>query len=551
MATLSLSISTNYSGALLFNVTDLDFTNLVPRSLATATFGAAQFDNAKIKDALALDGSTGRNAIVVNGGAVDASGWTFTNWSANDSVTLSGSISGETIVGSSHGDTINGNGGDDDITGGAGRDRLFGGDGNDTIRLLGENEWVAGESIDGGSGALDVLVVAGDANTDYVFIGAAIAGVEKLQFIGGVRADFSAAQIGGTGITQVEGDASGNLFSVRGSAIDLTGIAFTGFEDSFDYIFLYAEDDIAANFTGGGNAEWLYGETQADTLNGGGGHDRLFGREGADIMSGGNGADTFSYIDSDDTVEGETLDGGAGTDTISISRGGTHEWWKLSLVSIERASFGNFAGQAELAGSQIGAAAGLINEVKGGWSPDSLVVLGPVADLTDVVFTNWSVLDKVTLKGQADAQNTLTATAFADTVIGGDLNDTLNGGKGVDTIIGGLGKDIITGGNQGDYYVFLSSADSGIGADRDLIKDFSVGNDIIDLSAIDAIPGGSDDAFTFLGLAAAFTGAGQVRYEISDGGNTTIRINLDDDLQAEMEIGLTGTNLLTLDEFIL
>jgi Ca2+-binding RTX toxin-like protein len=168
-----------------------------------------------------------------------------------------------------------------------------------------------------------------------------------------------------------------------------------------------------------------------------------------------------------------------------------------------------------------------------------------------VTFSNWSATDKISLQGQSDAQNTLTGSGFADRITGGDLGDTLNGGKGVDTIIGGLGKDVMTGGNQGDYFVFLSADDSGIGNARDVITDFSVGNDIIDLSAIDALAGGGDDAFTFLGQAAAFTGAGQVRYQFNDAGNTIIRINLDADQEAEMEIGLLGLKALTADEFVL
>ncbi len=155
------------------------------------------------------------------------------------------------------------------------------------------------------------------------------------------------------------------------------------------------------------------------------------------------------------------------------------------------------------------------------------------------------------LKGEENAANTLTGSVVADRILGGNLNDTLNGGKGVDTIIGGLGKDTMTGGNQGDYFVFMTAADSGLGALRDGIKDFSVGNDIIDLSAIDALEGGGDDAFTFLGEASAFTATGQVRYQFSGGGNTIIFINLDADPDAEMEIGLVGIKALTLDEFIL
>ncbi len=547
MATLTLSTSTNYSGQLLLNVTQVDFTNLLSRSMATATFNALQFDDVKIKDALAIDGSTGRNAIAVNSGGVDASGWTFTNWSTNDLVTLNGSANGDFFVGSSQNDTINGLQGADELIGGLGRDKLFGGEGDDTIRYVSDAELVANEIVDGGGGANDWLVVEGLGV--YRFDLATVSGIEVLQYEGGGQVNLLASQIGAGGIGEIVGNLIGQALKIDGQNIDSSVLTFTNWDDTSDRIYLYGDNDLANSLTGSAFAENLFGGLQGDTISGGGGNDAIYGRAGADVLTGGDGDDLFLYSGTS-VDDGETVDGGNGIDTIEVFKG-LIQLWRMSITSVEKLTFDTFNPDVELNGTQIGAQAGRINAVAGNFEPSDLTVFGPVVDLTGVGFTTWGVLNNVILKGEENAANTLTGSVVADRILGGNLNDTLNGGKGVDTIIGGLGKDTMTGGNQGDYFVFMTAADSGLGALRDGIKDFSVGNDIIDLSAIDALEGGGDDAFTFLGEASAFTATGQVRYQFSGGGNTIIFINLDADPDAEMEIGLVGIKALTLDEFIL
>ncbi len=547
MATLTLSTSTNYSGQLLLNVTQVDFSNLLSRSMATATFNALQFDDVKIKDALAIDGSTGRNAISVNSGGVDASGWTFTNWSTNDLVTLNGSANGDFFVGSSQNDTINGLQGADELIGGLGRDKLFGGEGDDTIRYVSDAELVANEIVDGGGGANDWLVVEGLGV--YRFDLATVSGIEVLQYEGGGQVNLLASQIGAGGIGEIVGNLIGQALKIDGQNIDSSVLTFTNWDDTSDRIYLYGDNDLANSLTGSAFAENLFGGLQGDTISGGGGNDAIYGRAGADVLTGGDGDDLFFYSGTS-VDDGETVDGGNGIDTIEVFKG-LIQLWRMSITSVEKLTFDTFNPDVELNGTQIGAQAGRINAVAGNFEPSDLTVFGPVVDLTGVGFTTWGVLNNVILKGEENAANTLTGSVVADRILGGNLNDTLNGGKGVDTIIGGLGKDTMTGGNQGDYFVFMTAADSGLGALRDGIKDFSVGNDIIDLSAIDALEGGGDDAFTFLGEASAFTATGQVRYQFSGGGNTIIFINLDADPDAEMEIGLVGIKALTLDEFIL
>ena len=75
-----------------------------------------------------------------------------------------------------------------------------------------------------------------------------------------------------------------------------------------------------------------------------------------------------------------------------------------------------------------------------------------------------------------------------DGLRGGTGNDILDGGSGNDILIGGLGNDILTGGTGEDIFKWVDQgADTGI----DTIKDFTVGEDLIDLMDIIS---GSDSA---------------------------------------------------------
>lgn len=132
-----------------------------------------------------------------------------------------------------------------------------------------------------------------------------------------------------------------------------------------------------------------------------------------------------------------------------------------------------------------------------------------------------------------------------DFLIGNSGDDILLGGAGDDMLVdlmgsnvlrGGEGRDVMKGGFGWNRYVF---DDGDTGADigsADVIHGLegSIGN-IIDLSLIDAIDGGSDDAFTFLG-DGAFTGSsGELRYE-KDGPFTQIQADTDGDQVADYVI---------------
>jgi len=142
------------------------------------------------------------------------------------------------------------------------------------------------------------------------------------------------------------------------------------------------------------------------------------------------------------------------------------------------------------------------------------------------------------------SNNVISGGAGNDILNGGAGNDTLAGGAGADTLIGGFGRDVLIGGADFDRFDFNSVTESVPGALRDVITDF-VGNgifpgDVIDVSTIDAnalVLG--NQAFTFIG-AAAFFGAGQLRYA---GG--VLQGNTDGDAASEFEVQLVGVPPLT------
>lgn len=127
--------------------------------------------------------------------------------------------------------------------------------------------------------------------------------------------------------------------------------------------------------------------------------------------------------------------------------------------------------------------------------------------------------------------------------------DRISGQEGNDTLVGGAGRDILDGGTGRDRFDFDSLLDSGLTAtNRDAIGDFTHGQDRIDLSTIDAITGGANNAFIFGG---AFV-AGHIRV-VQSGASTVVQINTDADATAESTILLLNftANTLTAADFFL
>ncbi|CAN5503338.1 integrin alpha [soil metagenome] len=136
-------------------------------------------------------------------------------------------------------------------------------------------------------------------------------------------------------------------------------------------------------------------------------------------------------------------------------------------------------------------------------------------------------------------------THIDQVINGGRGNDTIEGLGGDDVLIGWEGSDKLTGGRGEDIFEFNVLGHTGVtSATRDRILDFTPLDDIIDLSAIDARPGGDDNAFIFQGTDP-FTEPGQVRFK-PFGENTIIEMNTVGRSGAEASILIVGFRPRTL-----
>jgi Ca2+-binding RTX toxin-like protein len=231
---------------------------------------------------------------------------------------------------------LDGGNGDDLIGGSLQDDTILGGDGDDVVRFID-----GADSIDGGNGA-DAVDFGHLGPSAGIFVsegGVAGAGAAEWtsieRFFGGAgndSADFAATAdvtldgrdgddllvaydgadslIGGAGNDQLEGrDADDTLAGGIGDDRVLGGLG----------------DDLVL---GEGGADTLEGEAGADTLISGNTNDRLFGGNDDDLLIARGGNNTASGGDGDDLVRiggtpvgGDTLDGGAGADTLQAQSG--------------------------------------------------------------------------------------------------------------------------------------------------------------------------------------------------------------------------------------
>jgi Ca2+-binding RTX toxin-like protein len=142
--------------------------------------------------------------------------------------------------------------------------------------------------------------------------------------------------------------------------------------------------------------------------------------------------------------------------------------------------------------------------------------------------------------GESDGHFTIYSGAGDDVLTGGDQDDRIYGAGGADTMTGGLGNDT---------FAYMNAAHSTATA-MDQILDFGLG-DRIDLAAIDAISGGANNAFSFIGTAAFSNTAGELRVVDLGGGSWQIEADIDGIGGADLLIGLTSSHTLTTTDFVL
>lgn len=470
------------------------------------------------------------------------------------SVTQAVAGGNDTLDGGAGDDTLHGGQGDDVLIGGSGNNLLDGGPGNDTADYTTSANAItlAGNQVDHGDGT-DTLTgiehVIGSAFDD-VMIGTAAndfleggAGHDVLRgrsgddtLLGGAGDDFlvggdgNDSLDGGTGFDRA-GFASG---AVTGVHVDLNlegSVQDTG--QGMDYLV---------------NIEHVSGTSFADTLVGNAGDNWIWGQGGNDSLSAGAGNDLVEL--GTGAPSNDTVDGGAGIDTLSFDlNGGGAAGVNASLAlqgAAQNTGYGlvTATGFENLSGSQFGdtlAGDAGDNVLAGAAGDDSLS--GGAGN--DLLYGDGQVtVDTHGTGGSGPIVTLADASAFNQTAPG---NDTLDGGAGNDTLIGGGGADVLTGGKGADHFVYLSVNDSLPNA-PDLITDLE-NKDVIDLSAIDAdvnTPG--DQAFH---LVNAFTHhAGEMTLDYDKAMKVThLSLDVNGDGVADMVINIAG-NAKNFSDFI-
>jgi serralysin len=233
-----------------------------------------------------------------------------------------------------------------------------------------------------------------------------------------------------------------------------------------------------------------------ENATGGSGNDSITGNALANILKGNAGNDTLVGGDGNDTLDGGTgndgLQGGNGIDTADYRFGVAVD---INLVT------GVFAGGA---------------------AGDSFVSI----------------------------ERYYGSNSGNDNFTGGNASEYLYGLIGNDTFNGSLGKDYLFGGAGSDLFIYSAATHAGNGSVRDRIADFAANVDDINLAGIDAVAGGADDAFTFIGGDAFGNSAGQLR-TVQSTTFTLVEGDIDGNGLADFQIELTGLLSLTSGDFIL
>lgn len=410
---------------------------------------------------------------------------------------INGTASGETLTGTAGADRLNGFAGNDVLDGGAGADTLAGGADSDIYVV---------------DNAGDVVIEAANEGND-----------------------------------RVETDLASYTLPDNVEDLEYTGAgAFTGNGNGLGNIIVGGGLGDAIN--GNDGDDTLGGEAGNDTLNGGNGSDRLIGGTGADTMNGEAGNDRL-IIDN----AGDVANGGDGIDTVDFSIGGLTYTIAGDVEIVRNVSSGDLTVTLNglhnsFAGSLIGA-----DTVFGGDGQDTLYGRGGNDQLNGEAGNDYLFGGEGadTLAG-GDGVDLLNGGTENDNLAGGAGNDEIYGEAGDDVLFGSSGADLLHGGAGADLFYFAALTDSGTTrATSDFIRDFNQAQgDRIDLSAIDAMAGGTDEAFSFIGTAA-FTGvAGQLRAELI-AGETVVSGDINGDGVADFMIRIDGGFTLTAADFVL
>jgi Ca2+-binding RTX toxin-like protein len=314
-----------------------------------------------------------------------------------------------------------------------------------------------------------------------------------------------------------------------------------------------------------------------DSLVGGGGNDSLDGQGGADLMRGWGADDTYFVDHADDAIIEQP--GGGLHDVVYASVSYT---LPADVEDLNLTGSGRLNGVGNVADNQL-TGNSTANRLEGGAGNDTLdgagaadTLTGGTGDDTYVVdetrdkvnenanqgvdtvrssitrtletnVENLELLGAAAINGTGNsAANMITGNGGANVLSGLGGDDTMSGGDGNDTLVGGTGADLLTGGDHNDVFDYNALGESTIAA-PDEITDFTQGEDLIDLSGIDAdTTANKDQAFE---LVSSFgSNAGEL---IFNPLNHMLLGDVNGDSVADFQVLVQGMNMATADDFIL
>ncbi|MBT9096946.1 hypothetical protein KFZ76_04360 [Methylovulum psychrotolerans] len=414
-------------------------------------------------------------AIRLNGVALSAPGSIGHISGAMTGTNGSDILAGDALVKNSH-DIIYGLAGNDVLSGLGGNDTLYGGDGNDVL-----NGGAGDDVLDGGDGV------------DTVLYGSAMTGVF-------VNLNLTVQQ-------NTVGGGKDTLLAIE----NINGSPYN------DTLIGTAANNI------------LLGGAGNDTLSGGAGDDILTGGLGNDVLNGGNGVDTVLYgtatagvtVNMSLTSQQET--GGAGSDTLLAIENINGSFFNDTLTG----DAGNNILSGDVGDDQLYGGDG--NDSLIGGLGDDVLNGGAGFDVAQYYTATAGVTVDLALTA---SQNTggagwdtlshieeVNGSAYDDTLTGNAANNDLYGGAGNDVLDGGLGVDVLTGGLGQDSFLFDTALSS---ANRDIITDFSVPNDSIQLDhrifTELAIGHLANTTFKVIGIGNVVDSNDHILYNIISGG---------------------------------
>ena len=522
-----------------------------------------------------IDGGTGDDAMTGGAGNddyfVDSAGDAVTEATSEGTDSVFTILAAYTLTANVENVTFNG-GGNVVGTGNGLANQMIGGTGNDSLN---------------GEGGVDALY---GADGDDVLNG----GTGADTMVGGTGNDSYTVDNAGDVVTEQTGEGTDTVSSgisytlgVNVENLILAGGAAAGTGNSLGNVI--TGNNVANTLNGGDGDDALSGNAGSDTLIGGAGDDSLNGGSGIDSASGGAGNDTYFVNLVTDTV---TELAGEGTDTVYSSSSEFTLSTNVENIVLQGASAsratGNTAANSMTGNTGANTLAGLAgNDVLSGGLGNDKLIGGAGSDLltgglgndvyqivdsldtvtellgegTDIVqaYVNYTLganVERLYLYGSAvsgtgnELANIIVGTGAANTLNGKAANDVLYGGAGNDSISGGAGRDRLYGEAGADVFVFDDGDFGGVSSGTaDVIHDFSlIDGDTIDLSAVDAITGGGDDGFTFIGAAAFSGAAGELRVQTST-TSTIVMGDMDGNGIADFWIVLSGVHALDVSDF--